>query len=154
MESNCTNHDMVYVKRRKSNGQPLLNKQCLTCGEHDAKAYKLADVKDFESLPEYSETLVYKYYDTRRQAVLLNREQEKQEWFKNHYNPYLNSDEWQDKRRKVLNRDGFLCQSCLINEAVQVHHLTYAHVFNEPLFELTSVCNPCHELITKLDNTK
>ena len=35
--------------------------------------------------------------------------------------------------------------------ASDVHHLTYAHWRNEPLFDLISVCRPCHEQITQMD---
>jgi hypothetical protein len=35
--------------------------------------------------------------------------------------------------------------------ASQVHHLTYKHLRNEPLFELISVCVPCHDAITAMD---
>jgi 5-methylcytosine-specific restriction endonuclease McrA len=94
------------------------------------------------------------FYKNQSELRDNNRESEKRDWFKNHYTPYLNSIEWKEKRNKVLIRDKYICQSCLTNRATQVHHLTYAHVFNEPLFELTSICVPCHELITKLDNNK
>ena len=81
-------------------------------------------------------------------------EDKKTLWFKEYYEPYLNSDEWKSKRDLVLKRDSFLCQSCLTSKATQVHHTTYKHVFNEPLFELVSICKPCHDLITKLDRDK
>jgi hypothetical protein len=67
------------------------------------------------------------------------------------YSNYLLSDEWIKKRELVLKRDNYLCQCCLNNKAVQVHHTSYTHVFNEPLFELTSVCINCHEIITNMD---
>lgn len=65
------------------------------------------------------------------------------------YNIYLNSERWKVKRQKVLERDDSLCQSCLIEPATQVHHLTYARAGNEPLFDLTSACKDCHEIITR-----
>lgn len=37
---------------------------------------------------------------------------------------------------------------------VHVHHLTYAHVFNEPCFELRAVCHGCHDVITEIDRRK
>jgi hypothetical protein len=74
-------------------------------------------------------------------------------WFKNH-GDYLNSQKWKEKRTKVLERDGYLCQSCRINKATEVHHLTYAHKGNEPLFDLISVCHECHESITMMDRMK
>jgi hypothetical protein len=32
-----------------------------------------------------------------------------------------------------------------------VHHLTYAHVFNEFLFELMAVCDECHDRLHRED---
>ncbi len=75
----------------------------------------------------------------------------KERWFKEKYIPYLKSKEWKAKRLLVLKRDNYLCQACLKSKATEVHHLTYKHVFNEPCFELVSICNPCHKLITELD---
>jgi hypothetical protein len=154
--NNCKKHEMVFVKRIKSNGQPLINKQCLTCGEHDAKAYKQGCVFDFESLPDFNSEKKDQH-DLQKAQFLQsiyfdNRKKEKEQWLENVYKPYLASEKWKDKRAKVLKRDNYLCQACLVNAANEVHHLSYKHIFNEPCFELTSVCSDCHNLITKLDN--
>lgn len=139
---------MVYVKRIKSNGSPLLNKQCLTCGEADGKAYKM--VLNFNDFPDYSEEKREAYYINQN----IEREEKKQKErnaFFLEYNLYLKSETWMNKRTLVLKRDNYTCQSCLISQATQVHHTTYRHVYNELLFELVSVCKQCHDLITKLD---
>lgn len=76
-----------------------------------------------------------------------------QEWFAEH-SKYLASPEWEAKRRRVLERDKSLCQAGLWGcdgTAQQVHHLTYRHWRNEPLFDLISVCRSCHEEITQMD---
>jgi 5-methylcytosine-specific restriction endonuclease McrA len=154
----CNNHNMVYVKRYKSDFTPMLNMQCFKCGYLDNKARKIKEVPDINSIQEASLDLLNSYQENIRKFYEEKREREnkkqKEDWFINHYSPYLNSREWKDKRELVLKRDNYLCQSCLNSRATQVHHLTYKHVFNEPLFELTSVCKECHDLITKLDNTK
>ena len=36
-------------------------------------------------------------------------------------------------------------------DTIEVHHITYAHVFDEPLFDLRAVCRPCHERLTARD---
>lgn len=67
------------------------------------------------------------------------------------YREYLLSPEWQDKRQVVLTRDGYLCRARLpecMDTATQVHHRTYANIYNEPLFELVSVCDSCHRQLT------
>jgi 5-methylcytosine-specific restriction endonuclease McrA len=140
---------MVFVKRFKSNGQPLVNMQCFNCGERDSKAYKI-DKSTFDSLPLFNENLLQLFYENKKNQSIIKRQQEKNIWFDN-YNEYLKSEQWRQKRRLVLKRDNFTCQSCLIKEATEVHHLRYTHVFNEPLFDLTSVCYTCHKLITELD---
>lgn len=61
------------------------------------------------------------------------------------YDAYLASAAWQERREKVLLRDGYRCQACGERDATQVHHLTYARVFSEPLFDLVAVCAECHE---------
>ena len=67
------------------------------------------------------------------------------------YGAYLKSSQWLALRRAVLDRDNGKCQACLSEKATEVHHLTYDHVFNEPLFDLVSVCEGCHAKITHLD---
>ena len=57
---------------------------------------------------------------------------------------YLLSDEWKAKRLQVLKRDNNLCQDCKVTPAVDVHHLTYIHLFNERLEDLLAICRTCH----------
>ena len=77
-------------------------------------------------------------------AYRVLEEQRNTVW-RDNYNDYMQSPEWREKRKKVLQRDQYLCQGCLRERATQVHHLTYDHLGNEPLFELTSICDSCHE---------
>jgi len=63
---------------------------------------------------------------------------------KTEYQLYLLSATWEQKRQLVLKRDNHLCQGCLTNKATEVHHLTYDHKYNEFMFELISICGPCH----------
>lgn len=60
------------------------------------------------------------------------------------YAAYLDTFEWAERRDKVLARADGLCEGCGSAEATQVHHLTYAHVGYEFLFELTAICAACH----------
>lgn len=91
-----------------------------------------------------------KYQSRFSYLYQANQEREKKEWFDKH-NEYLNSMEWKEKRDEVLSRDGYLCQACLKKRATQVHHTSYKHWKNEPLYELVSVCDECHEAITEMD---
>jgi hypothetical protein len=64
------------------------------------------------------------------------------------YLRYLRSDLWREKRRLVLERDGYRCQVWLQHVATEVHHKTYARLGHEPLEDLISLCRACHEAIT------
>lgn len=66
---------------------------------------------------------------------------------KEQYAEYLNSEEWWQRRTRVLERSNGLCEGCRNDEATDVHHLTYAHAGDEFLFELVALCAPCHERI-------
>lgn len=72
---------------------------------------------------------------------------EKREEFFANYSEYLNSPEWKSKRQRVLERDDYTCQACLKRKATQVHHLTYERLYNEPLFDLVSICDICHQTL-------
>ena len=60
------------------------------------------------------------------------------------YQEYLKSEQWQQLRLKVLQRDLHLCQGCLAQPACEVHHTTYRHVRSVFCFELVSLCRDCH----------
>ena len=64
--------------------------------------------------------------------------------FKRAYNKYLQSPEWEAKRQAVLKRDEYKCVKCGSQDELQVHHLTYDHVYNEPLKDLITLCKKCH----------
>lgn len=51
---------------------------------------------------------------------------------------------WREIRRKVLERDGYQCQTCSATERLHVHHLTYAHEGRERMEELITLCASCH----------
>jgi 5-methylcytosine-specific restriction endonuclease McrA len=60
------------------------------------------------------------------------------------YDEYILSDEWRAKRMIVLARDRYRCQICESTSGLEVHHLTYAHLYAEHLFELVTLCARCH----------
>jgi len=41
---------------------------------------------------------------------------------------------------------GFKCQRCGVTHKLQVHHLTYEHLYNERLGDLQVLCKSCHPL--------
>lgn len=60
------------------------------------------------------------------------------------YNEHLASDKWKDLRNKVFRRQSGICAGCESGAVEHVHHLTYAHMGDEFLFELLGLCIDCH----------
>jgi len=58
---------------------------------------------------------------------------------------YYASREWALKRNAVRTRANGKCERCGSDESCQVHHLSYQHLYNEPLEELQLVCENCHQ---------
>jgi hypothetical protein len=63
------------------------------------------------------------------------------------YKGYMESEEWKEKSRLVIERGNGICEACRHSPATQAHHLNYEHVGEEPLYDLAAVCKPCHEKI-------
>jgi len=61
------------------------------------------------------------------------------------YDEYLATAKWANKRGLVLKRAKNVCEGCAESAAEEVHHLSYANVGNEFLFELVALCHACHE---------
>ena len=62
------------------------------------------------------------------------------------YRAYLRSPRWRLIRWLKLCMAGFKCQQCGAIRKLQVHHLTYEHLFNEHLGDLQVLCKSCHLL--------
>lgn len=86
-----------------------------------------------------------------RQLALDLQRQDEAQARRERYQEYLQSEKWAWKRALVLRRESYLCEACRERPATEVHHSTYRHIFDEPLFELHAVCHDCHEKITELD---
>lgn len=61
------------------------------------------------------------------------------------YLDYLQSDMWRARAAVVMKRDGYKCQRCGA-PATEVHHKTYARIFEERWSDLVSLCSGCHQL--------
>lgn len=75
------------------------------------------------------------------------------QWFALHA-AYLHTPEWKARRKAVLARDRWICRAQLAvcdGHAIEVHHTTYRHWRNEPLFDLVAVCERCHHELTRMD---
>lgn len=158
----CENHKLEYVKFKNSCGSLHLKKQCFQCGQLEGRYYAKKEVLNFNNLPDADLILaekfenidyekvnnIYKRYEEKRKKI--KKEKSLNEFLEQH-TEYLKTIEWKKKRNLVLNRDNYICQSCLECEATQVHHKSYRYWKNEPLFELISVCDKCHDSITEMN---
>lgn len=66
---------------------------------------------------------------------------------KKKYYEYLKSHQWELKRNAVFQREKGICQGCCEWSIENTHHLTYAHLFDELLFELVGLCENCHRKV-------
>jgi len=138
----CLSHDMQFVRFKRYDGVENLRKQCFCCGELSMDLKKSL-VKNFNEIQECNKDIRYRKDEFYKEVMSsLFRIKNEEAWDK--YNQYLNSDKWKFKRKKVLERDNYLCQACLTNRAEEIHHLTYDNIYDEPLYELLSVCKRCH----------
>ena len=155
----CQHPESVYVFRVIKGGARQYGQQCLTCGRF--QIMRKSAIHWSQQLQPFDQTLADNYEERRRrcyerrfqqaQGERLAKAQEDQQAWWDAYAEYLESDQWREKRQRVLARDNFMCQACHRRRATQVHHLTYRHVRNEPLFDLASICDVCHRSLTQLD---
>lgn len=155
--SHACGHDATTLKRRtKVNGSTCYVMQCDRCGaqvgEEISKGAPV--VRALASFPpEWDPDLTERYWRARIgdgrerwEALAAERAQQAAEWWAR-YDAYLESGQWQDLRSRRLELDRWRCQAMMSGcegRAVQVHHLRYRYVFDEPLFDLASVCLSCH----------
>ena len=119
--------------------------QCMSCFFIDTRS-----VRQTAAAKSESESYVIsraKWLEAKEIANLKKQAQESADWW-NLYSEYLDSDEWKEKRAKILNRDKNTCQACGAAANV-VHHLTYKRLFHEFDHDLVSLCSDCHDIIHK-----
>lgn len=66
------------------------------------------------------------------------------------YEEYINSTQWKHKRLVRLKIDKFQCRTCRNDKDLEVHHVTYDNLFNEPMEDLITLCKQCHKAITNV----
>lgn len=160
----CNKPELVMVKHTIRDGRFQIKKQCYNCGMIQGPCYPFKTVENIEDLTISSRVFQDNLIEARSEEFLnmrmqvLKMFQEKsgvhtdKEGPLLEYAEYLKSPEWKEKRKMVMQRDKYICQSCLVEDAREVHHLTYRHLYNEPLFDLVAVCRDCHQSITDMDN--
>jgi hypothetical protein len=154
----CLAPGIEPVKIPMNGGGFQIRKHCNNCGDSFGWALKASDF-DLSKLQIRDDNKQIEYREAVRKEVeafqIFFKEYRRQNYSVENkfpgYKDYMQSEIWNRKRKLVLERDKYVCQSCLSAKAIQVHHLKYDHVFNEPLFDLISVCIRCHEIITTMD---
>jgi len=66
------------------------------------------------------------------------------------YNDYINSPEWQKKRRSFNSREA-VCLSCGVGGVLDLHHVTYQRLGEEGPDDCVWVCRGCHKNIHRLE---
>jgi len=161
----CLDPKLHFVKHKVSGGSFQLRKQCENCHRilgrsYPQKEHNMHEIVDSDVIAH--QTFKEMRLDNWRAFVANNKRQICEELTEHiefidkkiaymEYKQYLNSKKWKAKRKLVLKRDNYTCQSCLSAKARDVHHISYEHLRNEPLFELVSVCRTCHISITQMD---
>ncbi len=147
----CTHQDKkIPIKVIISDGRTQVRLFCPICCKMDSKIEK-QDHYDLNKLPTKNMTDYHNYRNRINesekeevQELLSKLYQGKYDILIDRYQKYLLSNEWRDIRKLALERDRYICQICN-KVAEEVHHLTYAHLGHEYLFELVSLCQDCHE---------
>lgn len=90
---------------------------------------------------------VKKNSEIARKARAEERREER-EWLKEcremPYREYLQTDHWQDTRKRALRRAGYACQLCNKRGRLHVHHRTYENLGDEDRDDLIVLCEHCH----------
>ena len=75
------------------------------------------------------------------------------------YKRYLSSDRWRCIAQDRMEIDGYRCQCCgtagTANNRLEVHHLTYKHLFTEEHYiyeDLVTLCHVCHTGVHRMMN--
>jgi 5-methylcytosine-specific restriction endonuclease McrA len=93
--------------------------------------------------------------EDRRVLAAAKREADAgRSWHEWYVHCYLCSEEWAEKRERVLMRDRYVCRHCRRAEATCVHHVTYRRVTmgraRERLSDMVALCATCHRKAHKI----
>jgi hypothetical protein len=151
----CRCDSKTLYRRRLANDVVIVGMACPICGSWGAVPKKA--VSEIEQLPWYDEGIRDEYWKQRHERqldVLAEKRVQRDAQFFEEHSRYLHSPAWLRRREMVLKRAGHTCEACLSRRATEVHHVTYEHWQNEPLFDLRAVCHSCHEDITEMDRAR
>ena len=146
-------HVTCELRRRVIKGGSITYvRQCVRCGQTTSPVkaeIALAEVGDIV-MPAFDTTLE-RAWNAQRSARYKQVFDSLSGKRSEEYEEYLDSEDWQAKRELVFERSGGICEGCRERKADEVHHLTYAHIGKEFLWELVAICGVCHERIHEND---
>lgn len=124
---------------------------CPACNGHYQKRCRVIDRRRRCPLCKAMAVPILMEARNPKKMKLSNREyppeREPREWIPGtwgkHYNEYMHSSSWEAVRQLVLKRDGRLCRTCTVPGS-HVHHITYRRFGQESLYDLVTLCAPCH----------
>lgn len=70
------------------------------------------------------------------------------------YQGYLKTDHWRQRRELALERAERRCQECGKGGPLEVHHLTYARLFQERDEDLLVLCRDCPRQTARLQRRR
>jgi 5-methylcytosine-specific restriction endonuclease McrA len=154
LETLCEHDFEPVLRRKKINAMnPQIVKICQECAFQFGGPVSHKDAPALDAIPWLS-SFTHRHYREQRLAVWRSTQNELYQDYSNRqilqsmsYAEYLESDAWKALRAKVLKRASHICEGCGTAEAVQAHHLRYAHIGHEFLWELVAVCLECHERV-------
>lgn len=140
----CT-HDEVELRRMDTaSGGIQMKYQCLACGA--ATTNPISHAKLNQPIEAYGawDHELRRSFNARVESAMDQAARDRRfEWLKRH-DAVMASPEWKLRRQKVFARCNSICEGCGDRPASEVHHLSYEHLGNEPLWELVAVCWKCH----------
>ena len=142
-------HGTTKIRYRQAiNGNKMFKKQCCRCGDLVENWIPHEKVRNKDLVEPINDTLAATYRRNKldleealRQLITQHQKSDFDEW----YQQYLSSPEWREKRKRVLDRCGSVCEGCRTTYATIIHHMTYRNVGDEFLFELVGLCQVCHD---------
>lgn len=142
----CQHARLALTQATIAGGAVQMRRQCLDCAQSVGNAVR-HDVARQEArgapIPPFDNAQRRKGLTDYKRRLFEDKEKERQR-HKADYDEYMQSDAWRVLRQRVLLRCKGMCEGCGIHPATQVHHLTYANLFAEFLFELVGICEDCH----------
>lgn len=148
------------AKFSKIAGPAVIALHCADCGQayvassradadstikFDSEARRRHRVAQYHRCDKCNRTFRDKKFCDEVQAAREKRAREEElRWMP--YREYLGTDEWSERRKKVIRRAEFKCQVCAAGGRLHVHHRTYIRRGVERIEDMIALCADCHEI--------